>query len=378
MAYTTINDSSAYFQSTLYSGDSNNSTVITNTGYSNLQPDFIWIKSRTHGSAGTGGHMKFDSSRGIKSTTGSDSPFLVANSTSGDQTNSNGLQAVSTDSFTPGSMTRTNETGDDYVAWQWKANGGTTTSVSASGTGSGCINACTHQANTTAGFSIITYTGRDDQLNNGQHSILKHGLGVAPTFMIVKRRDDTSNWYVMGKHVTSASAYSNNEYLSLNTTSGINGNSYTGSVAPTSTDIYLGNELVNVAGATYVMYAFTDVQGYSKFGKYVGNGNSNGPFVHTGFRPAFVMVKNNAAVNMWNIYDSVRPGYNDDLAYMFYGNGPNAEYAGASYHDMDLYSNGFKIRLTDASQNGNGNDHIYMAFAENPFVTSTGVPCTAR
>ena len=340
--------------------------------------DWIWIKNRTHGNDGSGGHMLFDSSRGIKSQTGSDSKFLVAQGTANNQTNANGLQAVSSDGFTPGSMTRTNETGDNYVAWQWKANGGTTTSVSASGTGNGCVNACTHQANTTSGFSIITYTGRDDQLSNGQHSLLAHGLGAAPDFTIMKRTDDSGDWFVMGSFQGANSyPYSNNQWLKLNGTETINGNYYTGDTAPNATNIYLGNYGVNIASATYVCYAFTEIKGFSSFGKYKGNGNSNGPFVYTGFKPALVITKAVATAS-WSLYDNKRTGFNP-IDVWLRANGSDAESTSAiSGEDIDLLSNGFKLRNSDNTVNGNGTTYIYMAFAESPFVTSTGIPTTAR
>ena len=362
MAYTTIKDPSAYFQTALYTGNAGTLTI-TNDGNSNLQPDWIWLKRRD----GAASHNSYDSSRGTGKHLAPDITYQ--------EITYHGVTAFNSDGFTLSSGGDMNYNGATNVAWQWKANGGTTTSVSASGTGSGCVNACTYQANTTAGFSIITYTGRDDQLNNGQHSILKHGLGVAPTFIILKRRDSAADWYVMGKYVTSASAYSNNEYLSLNDTDAINGNSYVGSVAPTSTDIYLGNQLVNVASATYVMYAFADVQGYSKFGSYVGNGNQNGPFVYTGFKPAFIMVKSTSATGSWRIWDSARNPFNlaDNTVHADRNTAENAH----GSDEADILSNGFKARNTGTWHNASGVSYIYMAFAENPFVAG-GVPTTAR
>ena len=375
MAYTNIDDPSAYFTTTLWTGAGGSPRAITNDANSgDFQPDFIWTKGRNEAYE----HQLYDSSRGAGTTKG-----LTSNDTNAEghysatygymsSIDSNGFTGTA---GTSGQNAYFDTNAKTYVAWQWKANGGTTTSVSASGTGSGCVNACTHQANTTAGFSIITYTGRDDQLNNGQHSLLKHGLGVAPTLIILKRRDASADWYVMGKHVTSASAYSNNEYLSLNDSDAINGNSYTGSIAPTSTDIYLGNELVNVASATYIMYAFTDVQSYSKFGQYVGNGNADGTFVYTGFKPACVITKEKSASGgNWRIFDNKRAGYNDDN----YRLTPNEASAESTAVHLDLLSNGFKFRNTGTSYNGSGDSYIFMAFSENPFVTSTGIPTTAR
>jgi len=370
MAYTNIDDPSAYFHTLLWTGNGADNRALTNDANAgNFKPDFVWVKGRSQAEW----HNAYDSSRGANKG-------IYPNDSYQEETLTETFESFDTNGFTVSvnssySNVFTNKNSTTYVGWQWKANGGTTTSVSASGTGSGCVNACTHQANTTAGFSIITYTGRDDQLNNGQHSLLKHGLGVVPTFIILKRRDATADWYVMGKKVTSASAYSNNEYLSLNDTDGINGNSYTGSVAPTSTDIYLGNELVNVASATYVMYAFAEKQGYSKFGKYVGNGNANGPFVYTGFKPAFVLVKSISATHNWHILDNKRDPSNVVDKYL----NPDNAAAEATFTFGDFLSNGFKWRSSSGTSfNESGTSYIYMAFAENPFTTSTGVPCTAR
>jgi hypothetical protein len=366
MAYTNIDDPSAYFQTKTYTG-TNNSNALTNDGNSDLKPDFIWIKRRDYDN----GHQLLDSTRGVDKILGSEL-------TSAETTLANRLSSFDTDGFTVESSSGAfNASGEPFVAWQWKAGGGTTTSVSASGTGSGCVNACTYQANTTAGFSIITYTGRDDQLNNGQESKLTHGLGVAPTFTIMKRRDANADWYVMGKNVTTSSAYSTNEYVALNSNVAINGSSYTGDTAPDSTHIFLGNELVNVADALYICYAFAEKQGFSKFGKYIGNGDANGPFVYLGFRPAFVMIRQLlvAAGDDWILYDNKREPENVAIKKLF----PNQSAAeSSSYDTIDMLSNGFKARTNLGGTNSSGKTYIYMAFAENPFVTSTGIPTTAR
>lgn len=368
MAYTTIDDPSVYFQSTLYSGDSNNSTVITNTGNSNLQPDFIWIKSRTHGNAGTGGHMWFDSTRGIKSTTGSDSPFLVSNSTSGDQTNANGLQAIGTNSFTPGSMTRTNETGDNYVAWQWKCNGGTTSSNS-----SGSITS-TVQVNQDAGFSIITYTG-----NSNNPSSIGHGLGVKPEFYVIKQRNSANSWKVYHAGVaTDAEDY----VMELNTTGAREDNAIWNDTGPTSSVInFTDHGAVNQSGDTYIAYCFASKQGYSKFGSYVGNGSNDGSFIWTGFAPAFVMTKKSSdSGGGWFMQDIKRGIKNQDTdTPVLQANDAYSEAdIGTTDYEIDFLSNGFKLRDDNTYVNLSGTTYIYMAFANNPFVSSSGVPCTAR
>jgi len=363
MAYTNIDDPSAYFQTAVHT--STNAGTITNDGNSDLQPDLIWSKAR--GSAFN--HALYDSTRGV-------TKFLSSNATSAETTASSGfdLTSFNTDGFSTGNnQFNTICGGTTYVGWQWKANGGTTTSVSASGTGSGCVNACTHQANTTAGFSIITYTGRDDQLSNGQESKLTHGLGVAPSVFICKRRDGTSNWYYLGGNMVTTNNGWNNVHLLLNQTAAGDGNSYTSNTEPDSTYIYLGNQLVNTVDS-WVGYAFAEKQGYSKFGKYVGNGNANGSFVYTGFKPEFVIVKRSDGTNNWIITDNARGinGANPRL----YADLTDAEGSAADY--IDHLSNGFKIRTSAGSMNTSGGTYIFMAFAENPFTTSTGIPTTAR
>tara|TARA_B110000444_G_scaffold225547_1_gene229468 strand:- start:280 stop:1185 length:906 start_codon:yes stop_codon:yes gene_type:complete len=301
--------------------------------------------------------MLFNSSVGIG--TGANSPYLMTDSTSAESTNSNGLQAVSSNGFTPGSMTRTNETNSNFVAWQWKCNGGTTASNT-----SGSITS-TVQANTDAGFSIVTYTG------TGATATVGHGLGVAPQIIIGKRRSGSSNWFVGGSLFTST------QTMYINLTNGIDtvAESIINNVT-TSTTFKLGTDTNrNAASGTHVAYCFAEKQGYSKFGKYVGNGNANGPFIYTGFKPAFVMVKPSSAADNWIIVDNKRDDSNAAEKRLF----PDTTAAeGTGYDVCDMLSNGFKMKATSTSWNGSGRTYIYMAFAENPFVTSTGVPTTAR
>ena len=362
MAYTNIDDPSAFFQTALYTGNGG-TLAVTNDGNSNLQPDLVWTKKRSD----TSHNAWVDSSRGA-------SKQIYSNLTAAEETVS-GVTAFNTDGFTLGSNGTANGNGGTFVGWQWKANGGSTTSVSASGTGSGCVNACTYQANTTAGFSIITYTGRDDQLNNGQESKLTHGLGVKPKVFWCKRRDGTSNWYYMGGEATGALRNGwYNGFMSFNNENAVNGNHYVSNTEPDSTYIYLGNELVNTVDS-WIGYAFAEVQGYSKFGRYHGNGNANGSFVYTGFKPAFVMVKSQAAGVSWMIQDHKRD-IDNPVHHRLKVNSTAAE--ATNVNQMDFLSNGFKCRINDSSWNSSGQAYGYMAFAENPFTTSTGVPTTAR
>jgi len=377
MAYSTIKDPSAHFQTALYTGNAGFNTI-TNDGNSDLAPDLIWGKCRSTSKA----HFWYDSTRGAEKR-------LESDNTGAEDTNTNGILNFYTDGFRTASGNTENDNGETYVAWQWKANGGTTTSVSASGTGNGCVNACTHQANTTAGFSIITYTGRDDELNNAHESKLTHGLGVAPKLFICKRRDSADDWFYMGGDQASVRHGWYNGFLSLNDNDAVNGNHYVSNTEPDATHIFLGNEKVNIASATYVGYAFAEVQGYSKFGKYVANGSGtddgtfNGTFVYTGFKPAWVMVKraSYSAGDGWEIWDSTRPSRGNIDATNYINNKINASSTGAEsgnvYDAVDFLSNGFKLRTGRAGTNASGSTYVYMAFAENPFVAN-GIPTTAR
>jgi hypothetical protein len=350
MAYTNIDDPSAYFQTAIYSG-SNSLQAITNDGNSDLKPDWLWIKQRN----GTENHMVVDSSRGV-------TKYLSTDSDVGEATVTSRVETLDTDGFTlNGASNPVNALGGTYVGWQWKANGGTTSSNT-----DGSITS-TVQANTDAGFSIVQYTG------TGTAATIGHGLGVAPAMYIVKNRDQVgTNWTVFHKDLTS-NAYS--LYLNDNSAQS-NAVGYWNGTSPTSTVFSIKNTSgdVNTNTEDYVVYCFAEKQGYSKFGKYTGNGDANGAFVYTGFKPAFVMTKNISATDSWVIMDDKRSPSNVANKYLL----PNSSGAEGTNFDMfDFVSNGFKCRRA-TSQNASGNTFIYMAFAENPFVTSTGIPTTAR
>ena len=382
-SYTPIDDPSAYFQVFTYTGNGSHPRNLTNDGNSDLKPDLIWTKNLSDN--GTN-HVLANSTMGFDAPNApSAGGQLATDSSAGINTPAatyGYVSAALTDGFTAAAGGTNGDTcnanAKEFVAWQWKANGGTTTSVSASGTGNGCVNACTHQANTTAGFSIITYTGRDDQLNNGQHSLLKHGLGAKPDLTILKRLDAAGDWYVSGKNI-GTTPYSNNEFMSLNDADAVNGNYYTGSIAPTTTDIYLGNAYTNIASASYVMYAFAAKQGYSRFHFYRGNGQADGPNIFTGFKPAFVIIKREGGTGSWSLYDHKRATTHNPIETWMRSNGTEGESTSTiSGDDIDLLSNGFKIRSNDNTLNSSGQDYSFWAWAENPFVTSGGTPTTAR
>ena len=349
MAYTNIDDPSAHFQAKAYTGNGSNGYAITNDGNSNLQPDLWWVKNRDKAYD----HNLYDSTRGT-------SLRLVSNGTQAEATATDRIASFDTNGFTLNGSVISNENNNPHVAWQWKANGGTTASNT-----DGTITS-TVQANQDAGFSIVTYTGTSSAGTIG------HGLGVAPKVVIVKARTGVpTSWAVFHKDGST----SDDDTFVLNSTAakatyaGFWNNQYpSSSVFGISTDIWLNNNGVN-----YVAYCFAEKQGYSKFGKYVGNGSTNGTFVYTGFKPAFVMTKKRDQVSNWTIYDNKRNPFNVADKVLL----PNANNADQTVINFDFVSNGFKCR-NSGSENESGTTFIYMAFAENPFTTSTGIPTTAR
>ena len=353
MAYTTIDDPSAYFQTALYTGNSS-TNVITNDGNSDLQADWIWLKERSS----TSFHHVFDSTRGV----GGSGKALYPNDTSAEGADT-AFTSFDTDGFTLANTGGFNESGVTNVAWQWKANGGTTTSFSASGSQL----AGTRQSNTTAGFSIITYTG--DGNNN---ATIPHGLSSAPKFVIIKERNNATNW-----HVGHDATFTTGEIF-LNLTNAVAAAfGPFNKTAPDSSNITLGTDgSVNGSGDTYVCYAFAEVQGYSKFGSYTGNSNADGAFVYLGFKPAWVLVTASNAAENWLIVDNKRTQSFNPVDGRLIPNSNAAEET--NLQPCDFLSNGIKWRTSDGVWNSSSNTHIYMAFAENPFVSSEGVPTTAR
>ena len=357
MAYTTIDDPSAHFQTALYSSDSSSVTV-TNDGNSDLQPDWLWIKVRN----GSNNHNTFDTSRGVANR-------LKPNTTDAED-GSSGV-SVSSDGFATGtSLGDINNTSgsNNYVAWQWKANGGTTTTNDASSTGVGTIDSV-YQANTTAGFSIVTYTG------TGSAGTIAHGLGVAPTAIIGKDRDDTSQWFV--QHPALGATH----YGELDdTTAFADDATYFNDSTPTSTVFGIGNDGATGGTTDYVAYCFAPIQGYSKFGSYKGNGTSSsadfdGPFIYTGFKPAWIMTKRSSSTGgSWAIVDNKRDTMNPTQIALF----ANTNGADDTDKKVDFLSNGFKLRNSRDDFNTDGVTYVYFAFAEHPFVSSKGVPVTAK
>jgi len=355
MAYTTIDDPSAFFQTKLYTANGSDNRALTNDGNSDLKPDMLWIKTRN----AAYNHSLWDSSRGVTLN-------MRTNHTNADITDNAGIKSFNTDGFTVGTSAYSNEGSSvTYAAWQWKANGGTTTSVSESQYNAGG----TYQKNETAGFSVVSYTGIDTA---GE---VTHGLTTQPQVVIAKRRDVSGAWatYHESAGIT-GTLFLNETAAAANTTAYF----HTGWGSATKFPIGT-NSITNADGGNYIAYVFSERQGYSKFGSYIANANTNGPFVYTGFNPAFLMIKNTNRVEPWMMYDNKRTPINQ-IDTVLQADSAGAETTAAADYATDFLSNGFKIRAvgTGYANHTAGNKYIYMAFAENPFTTSTGIPTTAR
>ena len=360
MAYTTIDDPSVYFQTALYTGDGASSNAITNGGNSDLQPDWLWIKNRSS-SGGTGPNIIFDSTRGPTKD-------LHTNNSETEHTNSNTCKSFNTDGFTVGDSGAVNNNTDNFVAWQWKANGGSRTTFSESGSNAGGG----YQVNTTAGFSIIDYTG-----TGSAGATITHGLGATPEFFVVKGRSIGDSWTSYHHKNTSAPE---TDMLKLDENGATQDNVvFFNDTAPTSTVFTVdgagGESKVNQDGETYIAYCFRSIQGYSKIGSYTGNGNTDGTFVYTGFKPAWLLIKRTDSAKDWYLYDNKRNTFNRHDTVLV-PNGSGADLTTDNY--VDFLSNGFKLRGSSSVTNSNGGTYVYLAFAEHPFVSSEGVPTTAR
>jgi hypothetical protein len=353
MAYTNIDDPSAHFQTLLWTGNSTDARALTNDGNSDLQPDWVWLKNRDLGY----NHFLQDSSRG-------NTKVLSSDSTAVESTFTDMVESFDTNGFTVGfdGSQVPNFNGNTFVGWQWKANGGTTSTNT-----DGDINS-TVQVNQDAGFSIVT----DSPPNNTARSI-GHGLGVAPQVVIRRARNRVENWRVFHSAAGSTGA------LTLDGTAAYNSSTvlFTG---VTSTTFGVGTDFSVNGNYNYISYCFAEKQGYSKFGSYTGTGNRDGsPFIYTGFQPAFIMVKNTASATGWAMFDNKRVIANGDMHYLAADRTDAESGTGFSHVDpVDFLSNGFKVMNSDAWMNSSGTKYIYMAFAEAPFVTSTGIPTTAR
>ena len=357
MAYTTIDDPTAYFQTHLYAG-SNSDITATFSGNSDLQPDWIWFKSRSSDND----HLTYDSVRGVGKR-------LQPNATDAEvdrSGNNDELKSFNTNGWTLGTFnSNITGAGKTCVSWNWKA--GTSFTNDASSTGIGSIDSA-GSVSTDAGFSIIRWSG------TGSNATIAHGLGSAPKMMIIKRiSGGTESWIVYHQAISPA------KHLFLNSTDAANADTNNfQNTATTSSVFSVGTyNQMNASGTNnMIAYCFAEKQGYSKFGSYIANSNSSN-FIYTGMKPAFLMVKqtDSGGNQNWGMFDNKRPGYNSQNGFL-YANSTAAEDT-SNATSIDLLSNGFQLRANTVGSNP-GKSYIYMAFAENPFVTSTGVPATAR
>jgi hypothetical protein len=332
----TIVKGNLYMDSTLWTGNGTSQTIV-NAGA--FRPDFVWIKCRTV----TEQHQAMDSVRGA-------SKVLNPNQTVAETTDTTKLTAFNSNGFSVGSELAVNTNGATYVGWQWQAGQGSTSSNT-----SGTI-ASTVSVNTTAGFSIATYTG-----NGTGGATVGHGLGVAPKFIIVKTRSNIDNWPVG----TAALGWDRHTLLNLTSATAVTSSTWN-DTAPTPTVFSIGTDSrVNNSGWTYVAYCWAEIAGFSKFGSYTGNGSADGPFVYTGFRPEWLLVKqSSSAGNNWQLLDTARNTFNKADKVLFPS---SSAVEGTGNATFDFLSNGVKIRAADGTINTSSSTYIYMAFAENPF-----------
>ena len=343
-----INKPNLHFNTKLYTGNAS-TQAITGVGF---QPDLVWLKNRSTSNS----HVWTDAVRGASST-------IYSNSSDAQNSSASNVGSFDSDGFTLGSNAGTNGSGNNLVSWNWKAG-----NSSGSSNSDGSITS-TVSANTTAGFSIVSYTG------TGSNATVGHGLGVAPSMVIVKNRSSAENWRVYHKG-TDASAPQDYD-LKLNLTNARdNDNTVWNDTAPTSSVFSVGTSVtINNSGDNFIAYCFAEKTGFSKFGSYKG---SDGVFIYTGFKPAYILGKNAGGTYDWWIFDNKRDPLNDGANNLLLrANGNDAE-ATFTYAKVDFLSNGFKIYGTDNTVNGNGATMIYLAFAENPIVGTNNIPATAR
>jgi hypothetical protein len=348
MAYTDIDDPTLYFSSTIWTGNATDDRAIVIDG-TGMQPDFVWIKSRND----TDNHRLVDSVRGA-------TKHIESDGSGAEQTSSN-VKTFTSTGVTLSTNGAVNANSELYASWAWKAGGSASNNTDGNTTTSVSVNQ-------DAGFSIMKYAG------DGNDSTIGHGLGAKPEYIIFKETDGTESWRVHSIYTPNNA--SNTLALNLNDAAFSQSNWIS---AISNTTISIGTDSsFNTDGNNYIAYAFAPKQGYSKFGSYTGNGNADGSFVYLGFKPAWVMVKRSSGTGHWMILDNKRSasgGFNV-LGERIKA---NATDAGATDVYMDFLASGFKFRTTTAtSWNDSGSTYIFMAFAEEPFVTSTGIPATAR
>ena len=335
MAYTTIDDPSAYFKVQLYTGDGSTQAIAFDDTDTNMQPDFVWIKNRDAGDT----HLVFDSVRGVEKKL-----HISEHPEPNESTDDDTLTAFGSDGFTVGDDDKVNTNTEKYVAWCWKESA-------------------------TAGFDIVEFSG------NSTNRTMSHSLSAIPHFyfVIAKGDDSRSNTYHRRNTDAPETDYLMMAYSNATTDNSDNWND----TAPTSSVFSLGtSNSVNDTGNNYMAYLFAPIQGYSSFGGYVGNNSSDGPMIYTGFRPKYLLIKNQGASENWVIKDNARSTYNQNIIHLA-ADVEDSEFSTTAVA-VDILSNGFKIRGTNAVINTDNSVYIYAAFAEAPLVNSEGVPCNAR
>jgi len=325
------------FDATLWTGNGATQTIV-NSGA--MQPDLVWIKNRSAAQ----NHIATDSVRG-------NTAQLRPSSTDAESTSTIGITSFNSNGFSIGNQFGINDNTNAFVGWQWRANGAAVTNTA--GTQTSQVS-----ANTSAGFSVVTFTTP----SSGNFTV-GHGLGVAPSMYIIKRRGNTSGWGVWHKNLAGGTSY-----LTLESTNAQATDATVFSASPTSTVLNIGSAWTVTGAVTSVAYCFSEVAGYSAFGSYTGTGSADGTFVFTGFRPRFLLIKMSSSTGDWRIYDTSRSLFNVSNTVVF-PNLADAE-ASTSLVDMDILSNGFKLRNSLSTLNASSGTYIYMAFAENPFKYS--------
>tara|TARA_R100000030_G_scaffold15512_1_gene10285 strand:- start:135 stop:1193 length:1059 start_codon:yes stop_codon:yes gene_type:complete len=352
MSYTNgLDKPTDYFNTKLYTGNGG-AQSITGVGF---QPDWVWLKRRD----GSASHRLADSVRGTQKRLSSDS-------TNAESTETGLVTSFDSDGFTLNSSdVAFNGSSSTYVSWNWLAGGTASSNTDGSITSS-------VSANTTAGFSIVKFTG------TGSVATVGHGLGVAPSFYVVKRIDggDGGQWNCYHSSLGAT------KYILLNSTSAsLTSGTRWNNTEPTSSVFTVNTSGdVNDSGDSHIAYCFAEKKGYSKFGSYTGNANTDGIFIYTGFRPAWVVFKNISTSNDWFTIDIKRDTLapNNPVGRKSLNLNSSAGEVTRTTKDMDFVSNGIKLRTADGTQNNSGENYIFMAFAESPFVTSSGIPTTAR
>jgi len=330
-AYTTIDNPELYFQNKIYTGNGTDNTSITLDGDENMQSDLIAIKRRNAAS----GTQNMDSVRGAAAK-------IAWNESNAEESPGDILSSFDSNGFTLGDSAAVNGSSDTFVAWCWKESA-------------------------TAGFDIITYSGTGSAKNES------HSLSATPHWILTKCRSTAQSW---ATHHKSYSATEKVMYLDNNNALASTDPDWITAVSSSTISLGGSGSDANTSGRTYVAYLWSEKQGFSKFGSFTGNGNDDGTFVHTGFRPAWTMIKCTSATDHWPIDDNKRSTSNF-MQNTLRANLSNAEYTGSAY-GIDFLSNGFKVRNDDGQYNLSGGTFVYMAFAEQPFVNSNGVPANAR